>query len=300
MVNIMRETFPKNLSIVSHAPASLWPIQGDPTQLHQVLLNLCINARDAMPNGGALSVKAENTQFDEQYASMKLEAKPGPYVRLEVSDTGIGIPAANLERIFDPFFTTQEQGKGTGLGLSTVIGIVKSHGGFVDVRSQVGKGSVFEVYLPAAPDTLAQEAAPEKPLLPKDRGETILLVDDEPAIRVITQKTLTKYGYQVITAADGAEAIALYIKHQQAIKAVLSDLLMPRMDGLIMARALRKLDPTVKIVISSGIADGFDAVKRAELRNLDIKVVLSKPYSAETLLTALHDLIHGSADQSLA
>lgn len=177
MAKIVRDTFPKNITVQSKASRDLWPIVGDPTHVHQVLLNLCINARDAMPNGGSITIAAENMTVDEHYVNFEPDAKPGPYVVLRVTDTGIGIPQEILDKIFDPFFTTKEHGKGTGLGLSTVLGIAKSHNGFLNVHSEVGKGTAFSCFFPATPNAKADPRA-EKKALPRGNGETNLVVDD--------------------------------------------------------------------------------------------------------------------------
>jgi len=227
---IIKETFPKSIDLVAHISQNLWTVSGDATQLHQVLMNLCVNARDAMPKGGTLKITAENFSIDENYAKMNIDAKVGPYVVVTVTDTGIGIPSDILDRIFEPFFTTKELGKGTGLGLSTVLGIIKSHGGFINVYTEEGEGSQFKVYLPAQ-DTkeLLEEAELE---LPPGNGELILVVDDEAAIRDITKTSLESHNYKAITASDGIEAIALYAEHRDEISLVLTDMVMPSMDGL--------------------------------------------------------------------
>ena len=288
MVKIARETFPKNITITADVPDNLWPILGDPTHSHQVLLNLCINARDAMPNGGALKIIAENVQMDEHYAVQDTEGKQGPFVSIRVSDTGSGIPKEIMEKIFDPFFTTKEVGKGTGLGLATVMGIVKSHGGLVHVYSEVGKGSVFNILLPAAPNaTPASEEAVREPL-PRGRGETILVVDDEPGILGATCKLLERHDYKVLPAADGAEALTLFSRHRASIRLIMTDVMMPVMDGLALTRVIKKMDPDVKIIASSGLA--HDA-KFDELRGLGVNAFLTKPYTAEKLLHTLRDLL---------
>jgi two-component system cell cycle sensor histidine kinase/response regulator CckA len=221
-------------------------------------MNLCVNARDAMSDGGILSISTENRLIDEDYARMNSEAKTGPYIVTTVSDTGTGIPAKILDRIFEPFFTTKEHGKGTGLGLSTSLGIVKSHGGFIYVYSEVGKGTTFKVYLPAITTTetlTAQEHQYKLPKLPAGHGESILVVDDEDQILKITKKTLEKHGYKVITANDGKEAIALYSQHGEKIKLVLMDMMMPVMDGPASIRELCKANPEVKVIAVSGLTE---------------------------------------------
>ncbi|MHB8524088.1 MAG: hybrid sensor histidine kinase/response regulator [Limisphaerales bacterium] len=292
IVRVAQETFPKNIRIQSRIARGLWPITGDATQMHQVLLNLAVNARDAMPQGGTLTLAAENAQLDETYASMNPDAKPGPYVVFRVSDTGEGIPPEILDKIFDPFFTTKEPGKGTGLGLSTVLGIAQSHGGFLKVNSKPGAGATFEVYLPAVPEGVP----PVPPSVPetgrRGHGELILIVDDEVTIREVTQKVLEKSGYRAVTAADGTEALARFVEHKHEIKLVLTDLMMPIMDGLTLIRTLRKLDPKLPIIPWSGIGSaGSQRETQIELRELGVKTPLSKPFTAEKLLNAIHEIL---------
>ncbi|MBE9210985.1 response regulator [Nostoc sp. LEGE 06077] len=280
---IVKETFPKTIEITTRLPPNLWVISGDATQLHQVLMNLCVNARDAMPNGGMLKITAENLLIDENYANMHIDAKVGPYVVISVIDTGIGIPTEILERIFEPFFTTKELGKGTGLGLSTVLGIVKNHGGFISVYSEEAQGSQFKIYLPAQEITETLEEV--EPVFPRGNGELILIVDDEAAIREITKTSLESYNYQAITASDGIEAIALYAEHRDEISLVLTDMVMPSMDGLTTIRTLQKINPEVKIIAISGLAssDKVNAVY-----DIGIKAFLSKPYTANQLLETIN------------
>jgi len=190
---IIRDTFPKDIQLQFSASSALWTILGDPTQIHQILLNLCVNARDAMPSGGVLTVGVENCSLDEQYAAMNIEAKVGRYVIFHVTDTGMGIPRSNLEKIFEPFFTTKELNKGTGLGLSAVMAIVKSHGGFVNVYSEVAKGTTFKVYLPATErSSEAQTGDSGKVSLPRGNGETVLAIDDETSILIVTSQTFRR------------------------------------------------------------------------------------------------------------
>ncbi len=279
---IALQTFPKSIEIYTDVSKSLQTVFGDATQLHQVLMNLCVNARDAMPRGGTLRVCAENIFIDEHQAQMHLDAKVGSYIKITVSDTGTGIPSEILDRIFEPFFTTKEIGKGTGLGLSTVLGIIKSHDGFVDVYSQMGQGTQFKVYLPAVKEN---EIQPEEDIeLPTGHGELILAVDDEASIREITQTLLDKYGYRVLTASNGIEAVELYAQHQEKISVVLLDLMMPRMDGPSTIRQLQQINSSVKIIATSGLA--FN-VMVAEAANLGVKTFLSKPYTKRELLKTI-------------
>lgn len=279
---IIQQTLPKSIDIHSNIPANLWTISGDTTQLHQVFMNLCVNARDAMPNGGNLQIIAQNLLVDEQYARMHLDAKVGAYVVVTVSDTGMGIPPEILHRIFDPFFTTKEVGKGTGLGLSAVLGIVKSHGGFIDVQSEVNKGSVFKVYLPAI-ESPTYETDDNLELL-TGQQELILVVDDEIAITEITKTTLETYNYRVFTASDGIEAIALYAEYKNEIAGVLMDIMMPTMDGTNIIPLLRRLNPNVYVVAMSGL-NSTEVV--SQVQKLGFQGFLSKPFTTKELLWAL-------------
>jgi CheY-like chemotaxis protein len=252
-------------------------------------MNLCVNARDAMPQGGTLTIRAENVVLDENYARMHLEAAPGKYVMITVIDTGLGIPPETLNKIFEPFFTTKETGKGTGLGLSTALTIVRSHGGFVNVYSEVGKGTQFAICLPAIELGAAVQEETKRPELPVGHGELVLVVDDEEAIREITKGTLETFGYKVLTASDGTEAVALYAAHKQDVRVVLTDMMMPFMDGPATIRALQKLDPQVKIIAASGLAANE---KAAEAASAGVKTFLPKPYTAEKLLTALAKILN--------
>ena len=287
IVKILKDTLPKSIEVDFEGGEDLSVVAGDATQLHQVVMNFCVNARDAMPAGGKLTIKANNIDIDDNYARMNLEAEPGRFVVITIADNGVGIPPDIINKIFEPFFTTKEQGKGTGLGLSTALGIVKGHGGFINVYSEAGRGTQFKIYLPAAetPFSLQAESSAS---LPVGHGELILVVDDEIAIREITKGTLEAYGYRALTAADGTEAVALYAQHKDEIKVVLTDLMMPYMDGPATIRALQKMNLQVKIIASSGLAESVRAV---EVANTGVKTFLPKPYTAEKLLTALAEII---------
>jgi two-component system, cell cycle sensor histidine kinase and response regulator CckA len=283
---IIQQSFPKNIELVLDLPPNLWSLSADVSMLHQVAINLCVNARDAMPDGGILSIAAENLAIDENYARINVDAHVGNYVVITVADTGTGIEFSILDRIFDPFFTTKDIGKGTGLGLSTVVGIVKSHRGFIDVNSEVGKGTRFKVYLPA---TVTAEITPAvvttQPA--SGRGELILVVDDEVPIQVITTAMLETHGYSVMTASDGIEAIALYAQHQQEIGVVVMDMMMPNLDSLTIVRALRKFNPHVQIIAMSGLATSEVVAQTMEA---GVKAFLAKPFTATELLNTISHL----------
>jgi PAS domain S-box-containing protein len=286
---ICRDTFAKNLVIRLEVAPDTRPVLGDPTQLHQVLLNLCVNARDAMPLGGVLTLGVENLAPEPRAAALPAEAGPGPYVRIRVSDTGDGIPAEIHERVFEPFFTTKEVGQGTGLGLSTVLAIVKSHGGLVQFQSEPGRGTTFEILLPT---TGEGAAAPEEPPLelPRGHGELILVVDDEASVRNLTGQTLEAFGYRVIKAVDGAEAVSLFVQRRQEIALVLTDMLMPVMDGPATVHALLRLEPRLKIIAASGLGADANATK---VLSMGVKHFLPKPSSAEMLLTTIRQVLDG-------
>lgn len=293
--SILKETIGKKIQVEAEVEENLWKFVGDVTQLHQVLMNLCINARDAMPNGGVLTLGGDNTHIDENFARMLPEVSPGSYVMLTVTDTGVGMPRSIIEKIFDPFFTTKDIGKGTGLGLSTVHAIVKSHGGFINVFSEVGRGTTFKVYFPAlAPQDEMQKPDHTGPMV-MGKGECILVVDDEVAIREITKSTLSSFNYSVMTAADGTEALAIFAQHSDSIDLVLTDMMMPFMDGPTTVRAIRKISPTVKIITTTGLTENID---RTMLADEPIQGFLPKPYTAVRLLEAIQKALYGDAVQA--
>jgi two-component system cell cycle sensor histidine kinase/response regulator CckA len=210
----------------------------------------------------------------------------GPHVCIEIKDSGSGIPAEIRDQIFEPFFTTKDEGKGTGLGLSTVAAIVKNHGGFINMYSEVGRGTSFKVYLPALTSETQQRTAEAQMVLPTGNGELILIVDDEAAVRDIAALTLESHGYRVLQAQDGADGVATYAQHTGDIKLVISDMDMPVMNGAAMIRSLERINPTVRVLSASGLVDSRPAPAEKPFRKL-----LSKPYTAEQLLNAVHDLI---------
>ncbi|MDQ6625384.1 MAG: response regulator, partial [Verrucomicrobiota bacterium] len=286
MAEIATQTFPRGIEITTSLGDDVALIEGDPTQLHQVLLNLAVNARDAMPAGGKLVFSTENFEVDEHYAAMTPGAKAGPHVLVSVSDTGSGIPPHVLEKMFDPFFTTKPIGKGTGLGLSTVLGIVQNHGGVINAYSTPSR-TTFRILLPAAQGLVHQDAAGVTDL-PAGAGETILMVDDEPAICELAQVLLERSGYRVIVADDGPSALAIFAQRRSEIAVVLTDHLMPTMNGLELARIIGKMDSKARIILSTGREDECGP---SQLEAAGVAAALTKPYTQATLLKTLHRVL---------
>lgn len=293
--DVVAETFPKSIQFKSAHDKDPWVIRGDPTQLHQVIMNLCVNARDAMPHGGQLTLELRNVTVDETYAAMNRDARPGRFVQVNVIDQGQGIPPELRDRIFEPFFTTKEVGHGTGLGLSTVLAIVKAHAGFINVYSEIGRGTTFHAYFPAlegsalnCPPTAAAEHR-------RGQGELVLVVDDESAIRDVACRTLERFGYRVILASNGAEGVSQYLARRDEIAVVLTDMAMPIMDGPAMIYALRSIDPAVRVVATSGLTLSPAAT---QLRELGVVHFLPKPYAAGTLLKILREALEAGADSA--
>jgi PAS domain S-box-containing protein len=289
--NIIRDTFPKDIRLHFEFADNPWTMLGDPTQVHQVLLNLSLNARDAMPDGGTLTLTVENTVLDEQYAAMHSHLKPGRYVKVTVTDSGHGIPPKLIEKIFEPFFTTKDLNKGTGLGLSTVAAIVKSHDGAINVYSTPGTGTTFTVYFPAMDMPPGAAQTQRLPTTARGRGETVLLVDDESSIRTITAQTLEAYGYKVLTATDGADAVAVFAANRNAISLVLTDMMMPVMDGRALIHALRRIEPSVRIIAASGLTANGEPDKPA---TEGVAHFLIKPYTAELMLDTIRRVLDES------
>jgi PAS domain S-box-containing protein len=281
---IAEKTFPKSIEVLTHVEPGLRLVSGDATHLHQVLMNLVVNARDAMPNGGTLTISAENLFVNEHDARMNLDASVGSYIGLVVKDTGTGMLAETADRMFEPFFTTKEIGKGTGLGLSTVRGIVKSHGGFIDVFSKVGEGTEFKVCLPAVEASVSSQAQPLHP--PNGNAEWILVVDDEAEILETTKMSLETYNYRVLTANGGIEAISLCAQYKHKIAVALVDMMMPSMDGSTTIQTLQKIDPTIKAIAVSGFVSN-NKLKDA----IGIKNFIAKPYTIQELLKTLQTVL---------
>lgn len=284
MLHLIAETFPRNITATRELARDLPAVLADPTQIHQVLMNLCVNARDAMPEGGQLTLGLRATQVDAATAARHPGVAPGPFLVLTVSDSGTGIPESLRTRIFDPFFTTKEIGKGTGLGLATVMGIVRSHGGFIELTSELGRGTRFDVFLPSLtqPEVPRAAAAPETSA--RNRGETILVVDDEEAICSVAKAVLELEGYRVHTAPNGQEALALFRTLDGRIDLLVSDVMMPGIDGWELAATLRLSLPDLPIVLSSGLDQ---KILPEALRAAGVSALLHKPFDARELREAV-------------
>lgn len=284
IIQFSMQTLPKSIVFFTDLAPRLWTISGDETQLYQVLMNLIVNAGDAMPNGGNLSISTKNLYINEEMMRRNCDVQIGNYIVITVRDTGTGMAPETLERIFEPFFTTKDFGKGTGLGLSTTLGIIKSHKGCINVDSKVAQGTTFQIFLPSVNQKIIPVNT-DNQAIHQGQGELILLVDDEEAIREVTKAILENYNYQSITAKNGMEAITIYAQYQDQIKVVLMDMMMPEMDGNTVIRTLKTINPQVKIIVSSGrnmqhLLEGNDETQ--------VTGILLKPYSNEELLEKLH------------
>jgi two-component system, cell cycle sensor histidine kinase and response regulator CckA len=287
-VAILRWTIDPRISVVVETEPAHWPVQADPGQINQVLMNLCLNARDAMPHGGRLTLEAANVVIDEGWARKHLDARPGEFVRVRVTDTGHGIPAEIRSRIFDPFFTTKEPGKGTGLGLAMVFGILKQHQGWIDCQSEVGHGTAFDIYLPrSAQEALPTAEAPSVPATPGGGEETILLVDDEAIIRNLGRTILQRYGYSVLLAEDGLDAVEQYRRRMGQIDLVILDLTMPRLSGRDTLRQLLQMDPRVRVLFSSG----YSAEQIAAPDREGVLGFVNKPYRPQELAQSVRAVL---------
>jgi signal transduction histidine kinase len=277
---ILKETLPKSIELETDVADDLWMVMADASQLHQILMNLCINGRDAMPTGGKLQIGAVNYTVSE--GDLRISAHPGNYVMITVTDTGSGIASNQLDRIFDPFFTTKEVSQGTGLGLSAVLGIVKSHDGFVDVTSQVNKGSQFQVYMP-----ICDQAEPiklDEMVLAHGQEQVVLVVDDEAAIGEMIRVTLEFYNYRVFVAQDSATALAIYGQHSSKIDLALVDVMMPVIDGFATVMALQRINPRVNVILMSGIVS---SEMRAQADQLGCSSFVAKPFTTAQLMQSI-------------
>ena len=280
--DLLFNTIPKTITIDLHLSENLDSIAADRSQISQILMNLGVNARDAMPDGGTLSIETVNIQLDEEYCGIHPEVKPGNYVLLTVSDTGQGMDKETLSHIFEPFFTTKEQEKGTGLGLATVYGIVKHHGGYINCNSEIDQGTTFNIYLPTIQTDQILETSPIETTTPGG-DETILLVEDNNMIRELCAKLLIGVGYNVISAGNGKEALEIYQMENHKISLILLDLIMPVMDGWQCLVKILRVDPKAKVIIASGLAKGMQAKGAMGF--------VQKPFETSQLLTTIRNVL---------
>jgi nitrogen-specific signal transduction histidine kinase/CheY-like chemotaxis protein len=296
-MSVIQESFPKDVVLNAHVPDNLWPIMADPTQVHQVLLNLCVNARDAMRTGGTLTLRAENCMLSESAAGRIAGASAGDWVVLHVEDTGTGIAPDVLEHIWEPFFTTKGAEGGTGLGLSTVRGIVENHKGFITLKTQAGRGTTFRVHLPAA--EVKNEGGNVEPIRPgamEGAGELIVVVDDDARVREMTAAILSRHGYRVLTASDGTEAVAHFAARGSEISMIITDVRMPNLDGAALANVVLQLNPLVRILAMSGLSSGGQNSQMQRYAG----AFLYKPFKIEALLHAVHSLLHSDTSAGKA
>lgn len=287
IVNLVQQTFPRTIQFEADVAANLWPIQANPVQIHQVVLNLCVNARDAMPDGGKLSLRARNVPPQETRGRESDATASARSIVIEVADTGTGIPPDILPRIWEPFFTTKQPGRGTGLGLPTIKGIVGNHHGHVTVETERDRGTCFRVRLPAASDdTSGPETATEPP---RGSGEFIVVVDDEQHIRQLCSTILSRYGYNVLVAADAADAMGWFAQRSHEIRLVLTDLQMPDFDGFALARVLGQINPDLKMLAITGLPNADEKLQHAPP---GIKGVILKPFTADALVRQVHAVLH--------
>jgi len=288
--NFIRPTFPKTIQLQVSVSKQIHVVLGNETQLEQVLMNFCVNARDAMPNGGSLQLDVSNFRVDDAFIRLHAQAIAGEFVRITVRDTGHGVPRSLRKKIFEPFFTTKSPDIGTGLGLATAISIIRNHGGFLTLDTEEGCGSSFHTFLPSAVSKARPKPISPVPdaAQPTGHGEAIMIVDDEATVLKVMTRSLEKSGYRVISAGDGEEAHALYARHHKDIRLVITDLAMPGMDGPSLIVALRKINPTVKVICTSGLGS---YTEKESLTDLGILAILSKPCKSRTVLQAIQDAL---------
>jgi PAS domain S-box-containing protein len=286
--NITGETFPEEIDVDVEVDDDLEQVMGDATQVQQVLMNLCVNARDAMPDGGTLTIRAENTTLEEEDARKNIDAEPGEYVCLAVADTGVGMPDEVVDKIFEPFYTTKPEGEGTGLGLSTAYSIIKGHDGFIDVSSTKGEGTTFRIFLPVATDEETTDEERPTTVMQNGEGTRVFLVDDEPNILSATRDALEQSGFQVDTAPNGQEALDQLKARQFDVDVLITDIVMPNLDGVSLIKEVHAARPDVPIIAASGLADS----RTDDALDAGADVFLSKPFTDEKLRAALQQVLH--------
>jgi CheY-like chemotaxis protein len=289
--NLLKQTLPRMIDIKLHLAEDLHHVDADPVQLEQIMMNLAVNAMDAMPEGGELTFETRNVHLDNEFCKNHLGVQPGIHVQMTISDSGHGMDQDTLEHIFEPFFTTKEKGKGTGLGLSMVYGIVKSHNGFITSRSEPGQGTNFIIYFPSSTvfleESIGQEGSQEE--IPSG-DETILLVDDETPILDIARGMLARYGYETVTATSGEEAVKVFTSQKERIDLVILDLSMPGIGGYKCLKMLLEIDPEIKIIVSSGYS--FDGPV-GDVLKAGAAAFIAKPYQLSEMLKTVRKVLDG-------
>jgi CheY-like chemotaxis protein len=294
---MLRRLIGEHIELKTRKAADVWTVKADPGQIEQALLNLVLNARDAMPRGGTLAIETANAELDEAFARSHVPTQPGSYVMVSVSDTGIGISDEVRARLFEPFFTTKERGKGTGLGLSTTYGIVKQSGGYLWCDSEIGRGTTFKVFLPRVEERVTE--IPERKALPAIHpgDETVLLVEDEPEVRSLVQRILKTQGYTVVTAANPDEAVAVAREFKGSIQLMVTDVVMPGMSGLQLADRLLPARPGMRVLFVSGYTD--DALGPQGILDPG-RAFLQKPFTPSALAQKIREVLDADAEpQSL-
>ena len=288
MDKMLQRLIGENIALVTVLKPGLGRVKADPGQVEQVIMNLAVNARDAMPRGGKLTIETADVELDEAYARNHITVKPGPYVMLAVSDTGCGMDAQTQTRVFEPFFTTKEKGKGTGLGLSTVYGIVKQSGGYIWVYSEVGRGTTCKIYLPRVEEALGTSQPGAFPASVLRGSETVLLAEDEEVVRSLASRVLRENGYTVLEASNGEEALQLCAQQRGTIRLVMTDVVMTGMSGRELAERLHVAHPEMTVLFTSGYTD--EAVVRHGILDTGV-AFLQKPFTPDALLHKVREVL---------
>ncbi|HZD54701.1 MAG TPA: ATP-binding protein, partial [Candidatus Aquicultoraceae bacterium] len=289
----LRRLIGEDVELVTVAAADLWKVKVDPGQIEQVVMNLAVNARDAMPSGGRITIETANAVLDDAYLGSHPAVRPGPYVMLAVSDTGMGMDEETQNRMFEPFFTTKEQGKGTGLGLSTVYGIVKQSDGYIWVYSEIGEGTTIKVYLPQAEEPVAETPSPGKPAHSGEKGwETLLLAEDEDLVRELARTILVEKGYRILEARNGREAVGIALRHEGPIHMLVTDVVMPQMSGRELARRMERIRPGIRVLYMSGYTE--NAIVHHGVLDSGTAFV-QKPFRIETFLRTVREELDRSS-----
>jgi CheY-like chemotaxis protein len=296
MAKMLRVLIGEDIELITNLSEKIGRVEADPGQLEQVIMNLAVNARDAMPKGGKLIIETQATRVDESYTAIRSEVPPGTYVVLAVTDSGCGMPKEILKNIFEPFFTTKQPGKGTGLGLATVYGIVKQSNGNVSVYSEPGLGTTFKIYLPSLEKSVPILPTPTFSEAPTGQG-TILLVEDEAALRTLAAESLTKFGYTVLQASNGEEALEVAEKYHDTIAIVVTDVVMPRMNGPELVERLKEKRTGLSVIFISGYTETAAA---ENMRIAENTVLLNKPFSSEVLACKIGEVLAASNNHARA